>query len=67
MLFEGPDIKKLRLELGRTQDQLATLLKVSVITVCRWESAGKVPRKDSQAKLAKLHAYNEGRKKEAEG
>lgn len=61
MLFDGPMIKKLRLELERTQKQLATLLGVSVITVCRWETAGKVPRRESQAKLQKLYDYNEAR------
>ena len=62
MIFDGPDIKKLRLELGRSQKQLADLLGVSVITVCRWETAGKIPRKESQAKIAKLHDFNEGRR-----
>ena len=62
MIFEGPDIKKLRMELGRSQQQLADLLGVSVITVCRWETAGKIPRRDSQEKLSKLHEFNKGRR-----
>ena len=66
MIFDGPMIVKLRTELGRSQEKFAELLGVSNVTVSRWESAGKIPRKASQEKLQKLHDFLEGRKKERE-
>ena len=57
MIFDGPMIVELRTKLGRSQEKFAKLLGVSNVTVCRWESAGKVPRKASQKKLQKLYDF----------
>lgn len=66
VVFDGSMILALRNLLGRSQEQFAALLGVSNVTVSRWESAGKIPRKESQVKLQKLHNYLERLSKERE-
>ena len=40
----GQDVKRLRSALGMSQQQLATMLGLSTVTVSRWEGDHSVPR-----------------------
>lgn len=55
------EIKKLRLDLGRTQEGMAKILTVSINTIKQWESGRATPQPVFRAKLAKLHAYINGK------
>jgi DNA-binding XRE family transcriptional regulator len=51
-------IKKLRNILLITQDELASLLSVSIVTVNRWENSKFEPTMKERRKLAKLFKEN---------
>lgn len=55
-------IKQMRQELGRTQQGMATIVGVSVVTWSRWENGTSLPLPIFQSKLRKLYkyAYGEG-------
>lgn len=52
-------IKKLRETLLITQQELAALLSVSVVTISRWENNKFEPTMKEKRKLAKLFNENE--------
>lgn len=56
------EVKKLRDELGVTQEELATILGVSKVSVARYESSGKnasSPQGEVEKKLAQLQGFLE--------
>jgi transcriptional regulator with XRE-family HTH domain len=52
--FSAPWIKKLRLQLGCTQEQFAHTIGTSTITISRWERGMKYPSMRFQGKLLDL-------------
>jgi DNA-binding transcriptional regulator YiaG len=57
-------IKKIRLDLGRTQKNMATILGTTSVTVSRWELGHSKPMPVFQAKLVKLYNMNNNPKPE---
>jgi len=51
-------IKRIRLDLGRTQKNIATILGTSAVTVSRWELGRSAPMPVFQQKLEKLYHMN---------
>jgi DNA-binding transcriptional regulator YiaG len=51
-------IKKIRLDLGRTQKVLADILGTTAVTVSRWELGHTKPMPVFQQKLVKLYNMN---------
>lgn len=47
-------VRRLRLELGMTQEELAEKLMVSNVTVCRWETHRTRPHRAFLAAIQKL-------------
>lgn len=47
-------IKKIRIEKGISQENIATALGVSTATVSRWESGEFIPRAEKLVRLAEL-------------
>ena len=47
-------LKGFRKRAGLTQEKLAELIKVSMMTVCRWEWGERVPRMDDIKKLCEV-------------
>lgn len=52
--LSAEDIKKLRLDLGWTQQHFAEMLSVSINTVSDWENGKRSPRLVYQQKLKEL-------------
>lgn len=44
MVFTAERLKEQRARLGFTQEQMAKLLEVSSLSICKWESGGAFPR-----------------------
>lgn len=53
--MNGKELRFLRSEMGMTQEMLAELLKVTVLTIGRWER-GESPIKDTAEMLVRLRA-----------
>jgi len=56
--MNATDIKKLRVDMGLTQEGLAHLIGVSFVTVNRWENGIMNP---SPLAMQKLSALNQGK------
>lgn len=44
VVFTAERLKEQRARLGFTQEQMAKLLEVSSLSICKWESGGAFPR-----------------------
>ena len=55
VVFSAEQVRQLRLALDMTQEELASVLGVSLSTVCRWEQNRSSPSKLAMAALKKLH------------
>lgn len=57
--MEAEEIKKIRKELGLTQEGLAQILGVTKVTIARYEAGTIRPQGDSEHKLQQLAAFME--------
>ena len=59
LVMEAEEIKKIRKELGLTQEGLAQILGVTKVTIARYEAGTIRPQGDSERKLQQLASFIE--------
>ena len=55
--MKAEDIKKIRVELELTQDELATVLGITKVSIARYESSSSSPQGDVERKLIQLKQF----------
>ena len=54
MIFDGPEVKRLRESRGMTQRQLAALIGANASAICRIEKGDRDPLATTAARLARV-------------